>query len=125
MSDSEDRQTETGNEETNPLRRVFVTQKQRVWAGVVAALVMLSISLFSIYAMGAWTDVMPVGAKGATGMRGETGEPGKRGKTGRKGREGDRGPQGTAGRPGETGPPACENSNDPLCSATYPYSYYE
>lgn len=85
----------------------FKDRGERVLAAIVAGLTILAIAFFSVYAMGSWTDVMPVGATGPTGATGPKGPKGLKGKRGERGPNGKGGDPGPAGPPGEPGRDAC------------------
>ena len=74
----------------------------------VVVIALFAIASFSVLAIGAWTDVMPVGPTGPTGPTGKIGSTGSRGAKGLPGPPGIRGPMGVQGQQGPSGRPACE-----------------
>jgi len=93
---------------------ILVDKTERILAGVIAGVAVLAIALFSIFAIGAWTDVMPVGATGPTGAIGAKGPVGKKGPGGPQGKPGRHGEQGLPGPQGPSGEDACLNPSSSL-----------
>ncbi|MCO5316319.1 MAG: collagen-like protein [Solirubrobacterales bacterium] len=82
---------------------------EKIMAAVIGGVAILAIALFSIFAIGAWTNVMPVGATGPAGAVGPNGIVGKEGPRGRKGRPGPQGDPGPQGPSGPAGEDVCDN----------------
>ena len=93
-------------------RRWFKDRGEKVLAATVAVFTVLAIAFFSVYAMGSWTNIMPVGATGPTGA---TGPKGVKGPTGDRG---ERGPNGKGGDPGPPGPPGADGYD--ACDGLHP-----
>ena len=101
-----------------PKKQILPSDRSRLaFMSGVAILALFVISIFSVFAVGTWTEVMPVGEKGATGATGPRGDRGPIGRTGPPGRIGSQGLPGPAGRPGPRGSDVCELTPGEL---TYP-----
>ena len=87
---------------------IFNDKGERYLAAIIAVVSVFVIASFSIYAIGSWTDAMPVGAKGATGPTGDVGPKGQKGLKGPRGPNGRGGDRGETGVPGSPGQNACE-----------------